>query len=231
SEEPWFREEHIIFRDQIRRFVNDEIKPQADKWEETGMVPREVLRKMGENGFLGARYAEQYGGANMDTITTAILAEEFGKSTFGGFAITVLVHTDMASPHLNNAGTPEQLKDYKDLLKDHMVRPTKLEIWLMNADGTGNKQITQLKKASFAPFLHPDGKRIIFCSNWEDPKGREFDLYMIRTDGSHLERITYSGGFDGFPMFTKDGKKLVFSSNRYHGAPSETNIFVADWKD
>ena len=112
SEEPWFREEHIIFRDQIRRFVNDEIKPQADKWEETGMVPREVLRKMGENGFLGARYAEQYGGANMDTITTAILAEELGKSTFGGFAITVLVHTDMASPHLNNAGTPEQLKKY-----------------------------------------------------------------------------------------------------------------------
>jgi Tol biopolymer transport system component len=128
-------------------------------------------------------------------------------------------------------GTPEQLKDYKDLLKDHMVRPTRLEIWMMNADGTGNKQITRLKKASFAPFLHPDGKRIIFCSNWEDPKGREFDLYMIRTDGSHLERITYSGGFDGFPMFTKDGKKLVFSSNRYHGAPNETNIFVADWKD
>ena len=127
--------------------------------------------------------------------------------------------------------TPDELKDYKELLSEHMVRPSKLEIWLMDADGSNNRQITQLKKASFAPFLHPDGKRIIFCSNWEDPKGREFDLYMIRTDGSHLERITYTGGFDGFPMFTKDGKKLLFSSNRYHGAPNETNIFVADWKD
>lgn len=112
SAEPWFREEHIIFRDQIRRFVEDEIKPHAEKWEETGMIPRDVLRKMGENGFLGARYAEQYGGSEMDTITTAILAEELGKSTFGGFAITVLVHTDMASPHLNNAGNAEQLKKY-----------------------------------------------------------------------------------------------------------------------
>ena len=127
--------------------------------------------------------------------------------------------------------TPEELKDYKDLLADHMVRPTKLEIWLMNADGTDNTQITHLKKASFAPFMHPDGKRIIFCSNWEDPKGREFDLYMINIDGTHLERITYTGGFDGFPMFTKDGKKLMFSSNRYHGAENETNVFVADWKD
>jgi acyl-CoA dehydrogenase len=112
ASEPWFREEHIIFRDQIRRFVEEEIKPNAEKWEETGMIPREVLRKMGENGFLGARYAEQYGGSDMDTITTAILAEELGKSTFGGFAITVLVHTDMASPHLNNAGNAEQLKKY-----------------------------------------------------------------------------------------------------------------------
>lgn len=110
--EPWFQEEHIIFRDQIRRFVEEEIKPHAETWEETGMVPRDVLRKMGENGFLGARYAEQYGGSAMDTITTAILAEELGKSTFGGFAITVLVHTDMASPHLNNAGNAEQLKRY-----------------------------------------------------------------------------------------------------------------------
>ncbi len=128
-------------------------------------------------------------------------------------------------------GTPEQLDEYKSLLREHMVRPSRLEIWLMNANGTQNKQITFLEKASFAPFLHPDGKRIIFCSNWEDPKGREFDLYMIRTDGSHLERITYSGDFDGFPMFSKDGKKLLFASNRFNSVPGETNIFVADWKD
>lgn len=122
-------------------------------------------------------------------------------------------------------------KDYQDLLAEHMVRPSKLEIWVMNADGTNHQQVTKLGGASFAPFIHPDGKRLIFCSNFEDPKGREFDLYMINLDGTHLERITFTGDFDGFPMFTRDGKKLLFASNRYGSVKGETNVFVADWKD
>jgi acyl-CoA dehydrogenase len=112
NEEPWFREEHTMLRDQIRRFVNEEVKPHGKKWEEDGMVPRAVLDKMGELGMFGIRYDSEYGGSEMDTVATAVLAEELGKSTFGGFAATVLVHTDMASPHLVNAGTPEQLKKY-----------------------------------------------------------------------------------------------------------------------
>ena len=98
-----------MFRDQVRRFVEEEIKPRADAWEEAGFVPREVLRRMGELGFLGIRYSQQYGGSEMDTVATAIFAEELGRSTYGGFAITVLVHTDMSSPHLANAGTVEQM--------------------------------------------------------------------------------------------------------------------------
>lgn len=125
----------------------------------------------------------------------------------------------------------EELKDYKTLLAEHMVRPSKLEIWLMDANGKNKKQVTKLGKASFAPFLHPDGKRIIFCSNFEDPKGREFDLYLINVDGTGLERVTFTGDFDGFPMFSRDGKKLVFASNRNGSVPGETNVFVADWKD
>ncbi|HEY6170851.1 MAG TPA: hypothetical protein VIX80_01210, partial [Candidatus Kapabacteria bacterium] len=89
--------------------------------------------------------------------------------------------------------------------------------------------VTSNGKANFAPFFHPDGKRIIFSSNMDDPKGREFDIYMIGTDGKGLERITYSGGFDGFPMFTRDGKKIVFCSNRNPSHPNNTNIFVAEW--
>ncbi len=112
TEYPWFREEHTMLRDQVRRFVEEEVKPHGEKWEENGMIPREVLRKMGDLGMLGIRYPAEYGGSEMDTMATAILAEELGKCTFGGFAITVLVHTDMASPHLVNAGTPEQLKKY-----------------------------------------------------------------------------------------------------------------------
>jgi acyl-CoA dehydrogenase len=108
AEGPYFRDEHVMFREQLRRFIDDEIKPAADQWERDGFVPRPVLRRMGELGFLGLRYPEQYGGSGMDTVASAVLAEELGKSTFGGFAITVLVHTDMASPHLSNFGTPEQ---------------------------------------------------------------------------------------------------------------------------
>ena len=112
ADEPWFREEHILFREQVKRFVDEEVKPKADAWEEQGFVPRPILKQMGELGFLGVRYPEEYGGSAMDTIATAVLAEELGKSTFGGFAVTVLVHTDMASPHLVNAGSKAQLDKY-----------------------------------------------------------------------------------------------------------------------
>ena len=106
--DPYFTADHEAFRAQIRRFVQNEVIPHADAWEVAGCVPREVLRRMGELGFLGVRYPERFGGSAMDTLATAVLAEELGRSTFGGFAITVLVHTDMASPHLANAGSPAQ---------------------------------------------------------------------------------------------------------------------------
>ena len=106
---PYFGEEHDMLRAQIRRFVEARVKPQATAWEEAGFVPREVLREMGALGFLGIRYAEAHGGSALDTLATVVLAEELGRSTFGGFAITVLVHTDMASPHLARAGSPAQL--------------------------------------------------------------------------------------------------------------------------
>lgn len=107
-----FAEEHDMLRDQVRRFVEQEVVPHGEAWERDGMTPREVLRKMGALGFLGIRYPAEFGGADMDTLATMVLAEELGRSTFGGFAITVLVHTDMASPHLANAGTRAQLERY-----------------------------------------------------------------------------------------------------------------------
>jgi len=112
NEPIYFSEEHRLFRDNLRRFVEQQIVPNAAPWEEAGMVPRAVLRQMGELGFLGIRYAEEYGGSNLDTVYSAILAEELGRSTYGGFAVTVTVHTDMASPHLANFGSREQLARY-----------------------------------------------------------------------------------------------------------------------
>src|SRR2546427_10156342 len=125
--------------------------------------------------------------------------------------------------------TEEEKADYIALLKQNLIRPTTLEIWVMNADGSSERQVTHLNKASFAPYFFPDGKRIIFSSNLADPKGRDFDLYTIRTDGTAMERITYNDTFDGFPMFSPDGKKLVFASNRNARTRGDTNIFIADW--
>jgi TolB protein len=127
--------------------------------------------------------------------------------------------------------TDQEREDYLGLLKKNLIRPGKLEIWIMDPDGKNKRQITKLGCASFAPFLHPDGKRVIFSSNYGDPKGREFDLFMIDVDGTNLRRITHSPEFDGFPMFTRDGKRLVCASNRHGQQPRETNIFVADWKE
>ena len=101
-----------LLQESIRRFVEKEVTPKAGPWEAQGFVPREVLREMGRLGFLGLRYAEEFGGGGLDARATALLAEELGRSSFGGFAITVLVHTDMASPHLANAGSPAQIRRY-----------------------------------------------------------------------------------------------------------------------
>src|ERR1700722_770496 len=105
---PFFTEDHEMLRDQVRRFVDEEIKPHGDAWEAQGFVPREILRRRGALGFFGIRYPEAYGGSDMDTLGSVVLAEELGRSTFSGVAITALVHTDMASVHVFNAGTDAQ---------------------------------------------------------------------------------------------------------------------------
>ncbi len=104
--------EHVALRDQVARFLAKEVEPHAAAWEEQGFVPREVLRRMGELGFFGITYPSEYGGAEADALTSLVFAEALSRSTFGGFVVTVLVHTDMASPHLVNAGTPAQLAKY-----------------------------------------------------------------------------------------------------------------------
>jgi TolB protein len=124
--------------------------------------------------------------------------------------------------------TPAELEEYRSLLKRNLVRPSKMEIWVANADGTNAHQVTRTGAANFAPFFTPDGKKILFASNMDDPRRRRFELYLIAPDGTGLERITYGREFDSFPMFSPDGKKVVWASNR-NGKNRETNIFVADW--
>ena len=127
--------------------------------------------------------------------------------------------------------TDEEKKEYLDYLKQGLVAPTAMEIFVCNADGTGLKQITHLGKANWAPFYHPAGKKIIFSSNHKGTRGFEFNLYSINEDGTGLEQITYDKVFDSFPMFSPDGKRIIFSSNRNNGGTRDTNLFIADWVD
>ena len=123
----------------------------------------------------------------------------------------------------------EALTEYQTLLADGFIRPSKLEIYIMNLKEKKPIQLTSNGKANFGPYFHPNMKKVIFCSNMDDPKGRNFDLYTVDVETKEVERITYNETFDGFPMFSHDGKKLVFASNRDNAIKHETNIFITDW--
>jgi len=125
---------------------------------------------------------------------------------------------------------PQDIERYENLLAKGLIEPKSLEIMLMNADGSGKREVTHNGKANFAPYFHPNGRQIIFASNMNDPKGRNFDLFLINVDGTGLEQVTFNETFDGFPMFNKDATRLVFCSNRHDSKPGETNVFIADWK-
>jgi Tol biopolymer transport system component len=122
-----------------------------------------------------------------------------------------------------------ELAEYRTLLGQGLVRPNRAELFVMDADGTGVRQVTHNGAANWAPCLHPDGERIVFSSNLHDPGRFDFALYLIRRDGHGLERLTHGESFASFPMFAPDGRRLVFCSSRGAAAPREFNVFVADW--
>jgi len=129
--------------------------------------------------------------------------------------------------------TDEEIEKYKSLLAEELIAPNAFQLWVMDADGSNKRQITNNDVANFAPFFHPDNKRIIFCSNLNStqPRHPDFNLWIINEDGTGLEQVTFYDQFDGFPMFTRDGSKLVFASNRFNKKPRDTNVFIADWID
>ena len=128
-----------------------------------------------------------------------------------------------------HAQTAADSGEYTSLLAQNLVRPTRMEIWVMNADGSNQRQVTNLGGANFAPYFHPDGHRILFASNHKNPRSRNFDLYLVNADGTGLEQVTTNTDFDAFPMFSPDGRRLVWASNRNGKVQGETNIFIADW--
>ena len=124
---------------------------------------------------------------------------------------------------------PQVMTRYKQLLKENLTEPMKMELFTADADGKNVKQLTQFGCASFAPTFTPDGRQIVFSSNKHKCDGRQFELYRMNVDGSGLEQITNFGGFASFPEFSPDGRKLVFASDYQGKSRYEFNIFVADW--
>ena len=127
--------------------------------------------------------------------------------------------------------TDEEANTYKELLAQGLVQPTALEIFTCNLDGSDLRQITNVGKANWAPYMHPSGKKILFCSNHHSQSGRQFNVFSINIDGTGLEQVTFDTAFDSFPMFSPDGKYIAFASNRNNGGTRDTNIFLAEWVD
>lgn len=125
--------------------------------------------------------------------------------------------------------TEEEIKEYQELLAEGLVKPSEMELYVADADGSNIQKVTDLGQANWAPFFHPSGNKLIFASNHHTERGFPFNLYMINLDGSGLVRITENDTFDAFPVFSNDGKYLVFSSNRNNGGTRDTNLFVAEW--
>jgi hypothetical protein len=127
--------------------------------------------------------------------------------------------------------TEEEIKIYKDLLKEDLVMPTDMSLYTVDVDGKNLKRITDLPHASWAPFFNHAGTKIIFSSDYKSDRGLPFNLYMVDADGKNIEQVTFDSMFDAFPMFSPDGKRLIFSSNRNNGGQHQMNLFIADWKD
>lgn len=174
---PYFSADLEAMRTQIRRFVEREVKPHGEAWERAGMVPREVLRRMGALGFLGLRHPEPYGGLQLDAFASVMLAEELGRSTFGGFMVTVLVHTDMASPHLARQGSEAQLARYLPaIVKGELVTA----IAVTEPDAGSDVAALRTRAVREADGWRIDGAKT-FITN-----GVHADLYFVaaRTDGA-----------------------------------------------
>ena len=214
--------EHELLREQIARFIAREVEPHALAWEEAGFTPREVLHRMGDAGLFGLMYGSAYGGAEADALTNLVFAEALSQSTFGGFIITVLVHTDMASPHLHHAGSPAQLDKYMpDVIAGRKITAVGITEPGAGSDVAGIKTTARRVTDEAGDHWVLNGTKL-FITN-----GVHADLYFIAaktTDARHgMSMFIVEKGAPGFTVgrslkksgwLSSDTAELVFDDCR-----------------
>jgi acyl-CoA dehydrogenase len=217
---PFFSTEHRLLRDTVRRFVDERVRPQAEAWEQAGMVPREVLREMGSLGLLGIRYPARFGGGEMDTLGSVVLAEELGRSSFGGFAITALVHTDMASPHLARAGSTAQVQRWlPELIAGRKVCAVAMTEADAGSDLAGMRSTARRdgrgwvlngSKMFITNGVHAD-LYIVAAKTGEPGRNRQMSMFLLErgTPGFGVARPLHKTGW-----LCSDTAELVFSDCR-----------------
>ena len=112
SKSQYFAEDHVLFRQSARQFIQKEVIPNIEKWETERRIPKDIFKKMGEMGYLGINFPEEFGGTNADFWFTVVWLEELARSTMGGFASAVSVHQYMATNHIFKAGNAELKQNY-----------------------------------------------------------------------------------------------------------------------
>lgn len=182
---PGLGPEHAALRDTIRRFIAERVLPEADQWERDGQVPRAILRELGSLGLLGIRHEAAHGGSGLDTLGSVVLAEELGRSTYGGFAITVLVHTDMASPHLARAGNDEQKARYLPAI----IRGDCITAVAMTEAGAGSDLASMRTRAR-----REGGDWVLDGSKMFITNGVHADLYIVAARTEELPAAAPSSG-------------------------------------
>jgi len=214
--------DHELLRDQVSRFIAREVEPHADKWEEQGFVPRDVLRRMGEAGLFGLMYESQYGGAEADALTNLVFAEALSQSTYAGFIITVLVHTDMASPHLHHAGNAMQKDKYlKRAIRGELITAVAITEPGAGSDVAGIRTsakrdgddwVINGTKMFITNGVHAD---VYFVAAKTGPGKREMSMFIVEkgTPGFTVGRALKKTGW-----LSSDTAELVFDNVRVPAA-------------
>ncbi len=216
----FFSEDHQIFREQVRNFVSKEISPHIDQWEDEGLFPKSLYRRMGELGFLGIRHPVEYGGSGGDIWMTLVFCEELCRCRALGLPTSVMVHTDMSSTHIARNGTDEQKEKY---LRPMITGEAVCAIGVTEPSGgsdvasmrttavrDGDSYVINGSKIFITNAVHGD----VFCiaaKTDKDAQARGISLFLVERD---TPGFSLAKKLDKMGCHSSDTGELVFEDMR-----------------